>query len=47
MFRKTYYATHPKSIDGASNEELGEQYLIGDLFGENDFVWTTRISSES
>jgi len=32
MYRKTYYATHPDSINGMSSEHLRENYLIGDLF---------------
>jgi 4-deoxy-L-threo-5-hexosulose-uronate ketol-isomerase len=32
MYRKTYYATHPGSIHGATNDELRDRYLIGDLF---------------
>src|SRR5687767_10339420 len=32
MFRKTYHATHPDMMAGASNEQLRERYLIGDLF---------------
>lgn len=36
MYRKTYYATHPDSIYGATNEDLREHYLIGDLFAENE-----------
>jgi 4-deoxy-L-threo-5-hexosulose-uronate ketol-isomerase len=32
MFSKTYHATHPDMMDGASNEQLRERYLIGDLF---------------
>jgi len=35
MYWKTYYATHPESIYGATNDDLREQYLIGDLFAEN------------
>jgi len=36
MYQKTYYATHPESIYGATNEDLREHYLIGDLFKENE-----------
>ena len=36
MYRKTFYATHPESIYGATNEELRELYLIGDLFAEGE-----------
>lgn len=32
MFLKTYHATHPDSMNGASNEQLREHYLIPDLF---------------
>lgn len=38
MYRKTYYATHPQSIDGATNEELRELYLISDLFTADEVV---------
>jgi 4-deoxy-L-threo-5-hexosulose-uronate ketol-isomerase len=37
MYRKTYYATHPGSVQGATNEELRERYLIGELFVEDEF----------
>lgn len=32
MFEKTYHATHPDMMDGASNDDLRARYLIGDLF---------------
>ncbi len=36
MYNKTYYATDPKSIIGAANEELREQYLIDNLFSSDE-----------
>lgn len=36
MFQKTYYATNPKNIDGAGNDELREDYLIGELFAAGE-----------
>lgn len=32
MFRRTYQATHPVMMAGATNEELRERYLVPDLF---------------
>jgi 4-deoxy-L-threo-5-hexosulose-uronate ketol-isomerase len=36
MFQKTYYATHPGSINGASNSDLRERYLMDELFAANE-----------
>lgn len=36
MYQKTYYATHPGSIDGVSNEELRRRYLINELFAAGE-----------
>ncbi|HYP52002.1 MAG TPA: 5-dehydro-4-deoxy-D-glucuronate isomerase [Pyrinomonadaceae bacterium] len=36
MYRKTYYATHPGSVRGSTNDELRERYLVGDLFAEGE-----------
>ena len=32
MFNKTYYATSPKNINNATNDDLRDDYLIPDLF---------------
>ena len=32
MFAKTYHATHPDMMDGASNDQLRDRYLVTDLF---------------
>ena len=32
MYRKTYYATDPQSLNGASNEDLQSRYLLDELF---------------
>ena len=32
MFRKTYHATHPDSMENVSNEALRERYLMQNLF---------------
>ena len=32
MYRKTYHATHPDMMDGASNDQLRDRYLVGELF---------------
>ena len=36
MYRKTYHATHPDMMQGASNEQLRERYVIGDLFAPGE-----------
>ena len=37
MFKKTYHATHPDMMAGASNQQLRDRYLIDGLFA-NDAV---------
>lgn len=37
MFNKTYHATHPDMMAGASNQQLRDRYLIGGLFA-NDAI---------
>ena len=36
MYRKTYYATHPGSVEGASNEGLRDRYHIPELYAEGE-----------
>ena len=36
MYRKTYYATHPASVEGAANEDLRERYHIPELFADGE-----------
>ena len=36
MYSKTYYATNPRSLEGATNEILADQYLIDDLFKDDE-----------
>ena len=38
MFDRTYYATHPDMMVGASNDELRDRYLIQNLFRPNQCV---------
>ncbi|AHE54732.1 5-dehydro-4-deoxy-D-glucuronate isomerase [Sphingomonas sanxanigenens] len=40
MFEKTYYATHPDMMDGASNEDLRDRHLVSGLFREGELVLT-------
>jgi 4-deoxy-L-threo-5-hexosulose-uronate ketol-isomerase len=35
VFKKTYHATHPDSMDGASNQQLRDRYLVEDLFASD------------
>jgi len=36
VYKKTYHATHPSMMDGATNEELRDLYLIGGLFNAGE-----------
>ena len=38
MFKKTYHATHPDMMSGATTEQLRERYLVQDLFKENQIA---------
>lgn len=40
MFAKTFYATHPDMMVGASNEDLRERYLVADIFRPGEIVLT-------
>jgi len=35
VFEKTYHATHPDMMDGVSNEELRDRYIVSGLFNED------------
>ena len=36
MYQKTFYATYPESLAGASNEQLRRLYLVENLFAEGE-----------
>ncbi len=36
MYRKTYHATHPDSLAGATNEQLRDRYLVRELFAADE-----------
>ncbi|MDB5469560.1 MAG: 4-deoxy-L-threo-5-hexosulose-uronate ketol-isomerase [Caulobacter sp.] len=38
MFAKTLQATHPDMMDGATNDQLRDRYLIGGLFADGQVV---------
>jgi 4-deoxy-L-threo-5-hexosulose-uronate ketol-isomerase len=40
IYEKTYYATHPEMMGGASNQDLRERYLISGLFRSGKIVLT-------
>jgi len=35
MYKKTYYATSPKNLEGIANNDLRDDYLIDDLFADD------------
>jgi 4-deoxy-L-threo-5-hexosulose-uronate ketol-isomerase len=40
VFEKTYYATHPDMMVGASNEDLRDRHLVSGLFRSGEIVLT-------
>lgn len=38
MFEKTFYATHPEMMDGASNRDLRDRHLVTRLFRSGEIV---------
>lgn len=40
MYEKTYYATHPDAMDGASNDDLRGRHVVSGLFRAGEIVLT-------
>jgi 4-deoxy-L-threo-5-hexosulose-uronate ketol-isomerase len=40
LFEKTYYATHPEMMAGASNEDLRDRYLVSGIFRAGEIALT-------
>jgi 4-deoxy-L-threo-5-hexosulose-uronate ketol-isomerase len=40
VFDKTYYATHPDMMEGASNQDLRDRYLVDGLFRRGEITLT-------
>ena len=38
MFEKTYHATHPDSMEGVSNDQLRDRYLVTNMFRDGQVV---------
>src|SRR5205809_5713122 len=38
LFKKTYHATHPDMMEGATNDQLRDRYLVGGLFSPGEVV---------
>jgi 4-deoxy-L-threo-5-hexosulose-uronate ketol-isomerase len=38
VYEKTYYATHPDMMKGASNQDLRDRYLVSDVFRTGEIV---------
>jgi 5-keto 4-deoxyuronate isomerase len=38
MFKKTFHATHPDMMEGASNDALRDRYLVGGMFESGEVI---------